>query len=94
MQQTFNPIDYGFNWTEDNWYTFDYDGAHKRALAARNKRARELRKRGHKVTVSTIKNQRITRGGIGSGKPEITQIVSIYMLNVRDDSYGRAWSYR
>ena len=49
MQQTFNPIDYGFEWTEDGWYRFDYEGAHKRALAARNKRVKELRARGIKV---------------------------------------------
>ena len=91
MQQTFNPIDYGFEWTKDGWYRFDYDGAHKRALAARNKRAKELRARGQTVRVSTLKNQRITRGGIGTSNPEITQVVSVYMLNVRED---RPWSYR
>lgn len=80
LQISFNPMSYGFKFTDD-WYEFDYDAAHKAARKARSKRAKELRSKGWSVKLYTFSNQRITRGGIGSGKPEITQIVSVYMLD-------------
>ena len=80
-QQSFNPIDYTFEWTDD-WYKFDYEESHKMALKARNAKARELRKQGHTVRCFTLKHQRVSRGGIGSGRPHIEQVVNVYMLNV------------
>lgn len=78
-QQTFNPIDFGFEWTA-TWYNWNRTEAHKQALAARNKEAKRLREQGKRVHCRTLKNQRITRGGIGSGHPHIEQVVSVYML--------------
>ena len=83
IQHFFNPVNYTFKWTDDGWYNWDYDKAHKLALAARNKRAGELRKEGYKVGVSTLKKQRISQGGIGSGKPHIDLVVNVYVLTVR-----------
>lgn len=76
---TFNPIDYGFKWV-NGWYEFDYEQARKDAMAARRMKAKEMRKAGYNVRMSTISNQRITMGGIGSGYPEIHQIVSVYRI--------------
>ena len=78
-QQTFNPIDFTFTWTPD-WYDWNRTQAHKQALAARNARAKKLRHQGKRVRCQTLKGQRITRGGIGSGHPQIEQVVSVYML--------------
>ena len=85
LQITFNPIDYGFQWTDDGWYKFDYEAARKAAMSDRRKRTKELKAEGFTVKSFTLSNQRITRGGIGSGNPEITQIVSVYGLNARRD---------
>lgn len=79
-QQTFNPIDYTWNWTA-TWYAWNRTEAHKQALAARNAEAKKLRQQGKRVHCQTLKGQRITRGGIGSGHPQIEQVVSVYMLN-------------
>jgi len=79
MQQSFNPVDYTFEWTKD-WYKWDYKLAHKLARKARNRVVKELRKQGYQVKVFTFSNQRITRGGIGTGKPHIDLIVNVYYL--------------
>lgn len=80
-QQTFNPIDYGFTWT-NNWYTFDRKLAHSQALKARNAKAKELKAKDYNVVKSTMRNQLISKGGIGSGKPHIELYVNIYMLKI------------
>lgn len=85
LQETFNPIDYGFNWTADGWYKFDYTTARKAAMTARAKRAKELEARGYTVKNFTLGNQLITRGGMGTKYPEISQVVSVFGLNARRD---------
>ncbi|KKW13352.1 MAG: hypothetical protein UY48_C0002G0043 [Candidatus Gottesmanbacteria bacterium GW2011_GWB1_49_7] len=84
IQQGFNPADYCFQWTTDGWYEWDRKAAHKAALQARNARAKELRQRFAKVQCSTLPDQLITRGGIGSGRPEIDMGVSVYMVDARN----------
>ena len=79
IQESFNPIDFGFEWTED-WYEFDYQSARGKALKARNARAKELKEKGYTVKKYTSKGQLMKRGGIGSGHPEIHQIVNVYNL--------------
>lgn len=79
IQETFNPIDYLFEWTED-WYKWDRKKAHKAALYDRNTTARDLRKQGYKVHCQTLTGQLISSGGIGSKHPHIEHIVSVYML--------------
>lgn len=80
-QEIFDPVEYGFEWTTDGWYKFDYETSRKAAIAARREMAKELKASGHKIRFFTLRNQRITLGGIGSRHPEITQIVSVYGLN-------------
>lgn len=80
-QHAFNPVDYGFVWTDD-WYLFDHKYAHSCALKARNIAVKALRKSGYKVTNFTLRGQKITKGGIGSGHPEITLIVNVYGYNI------------
>ena len=80
-QQVFNPANFHFQWTE-SWYEWDRKAAHKAALAARNKEARRLRKQGRRVVCETLRGQTITRGGIGTGHPQIDMVVSGYMLTV------------
>ena len=79
-QQTFNPIDYFFTWTDD-WYTWDSKAAKKAALQARNAEVKRLRAEGYTVTTFTLSNQIVTRGGIGSGHPQIETVVSCYGFN-------------
>ena len=79
LQEVFNPVDYGFSWTSD-WYEWDYQAGHDAAKKARNVRAEELKADGYKVNLYTLKNQLITRGGIGSGHPQIEHVVTCYML--------------
>ena len=79
MQQIFNPVKFTFEWT-DGWYNWDRDEAHREALKARNAKAKELKVRGYKVRKSTLRDQLITLGGIGSGHPEISLVVNCYMV--------------
>jgi len=80
-QQIFNPINYFFNWSND-WYQWNSKKAHEEAKRLRDKEAKRLKEEeGFKVKKFTIKNQLITRGGIGSGKPEISEIVTCYCLD-------------
>lgn len=80
-QESYNPIDTDyFRWTDDGWYTFDRPAAHKQAKHVRDCRVRSLRAVGKTVRVWTLRNQRITRGGIGTGHPEIDLVVNVYML--------------
>jgi hypothetical protein len=82
MQQTYDPIDYGFEFTAD-WYKFDYASARKMALKARNKAKKYYEAMGcYDVRTFTLSNQLRTMGGIGSNHPEISVIVSVFGLNV------------
>ena len=81
-QRTFNPANWHFAWTEDGWYEWDRKAAHSAALRARNVEAKRMKAAGRLVTKSTIPGQLITRGGIGSGHPEISMHVSVYMIEV------------
>jgi len=83
-QESFNPVDFGMNWIDDGteygWYEFDSIAAHKAAKEARDVRAAYLRATCHEVRRSVMKKQRITRGGIGSGHPEVDFVVDVYRL--------------
>jgi hypothetical protein len=81
-QQTYNPIDYGFSWTNDDWYEWDSDAAHKAARQARDAQARDLKSEGFTVRKFSIPSQLISRGGIGSGRAHVEFVVSIYGINV------------
>lgn len=86
MQIIFDSLDYGFTWTAPTaadpmgWYEFDAKSAERAARAARDKKARELRKAGHTVTVFASTGLR-SRGGIGSGRPHIETYANSYGLN-------------
>lgn len=79
-QETFNPINYGFEWTED-WYKWDSKAAHSAALKARNARKKELAKRGVQAKGWSSSGQLMSRGGIGSGHPHIEEICTVYHLD-------------
>jgi hypothetical protein len=81
MQKIFNPANYTFKWTEGGWYSWDYEAAHKAALQARNAEAKRLKAAGHSVRKGSLRNQLITKGGIGSGRPEISLVVNCYIVN-------------
>jgi len=83
MQESFNPINYTFEWT-DNWYKFYRESAHRKALAARNARYRELKEQGFQVRRFTIRNQLMTKGGIGTNHPQISLIVNVYYVEWED----------
>lgn len=81
FQKVFDAISYGFEWTEDGWYRFDRKAAMSAALKARNAEAKRLRAEGWTVRVFTLKDQLRTMGGIGSGHPEISEMVNAYGFN-------------
>jgi len=82
-----NPADYTFEWTVPTasepmgWYKWDRTIAHKLALRDRNKEARPLRENDYNPVLFSLRDQLITRGGIGSGHPEISLVVTVYGLN-------------
>lgn len=80
-QQIFNPVDFGFEWTADGWYAFDRKTAQKAALAARNAAAKAAQLAGKTVHKFSLGSQLITRGGIGSGRPEVSVVVTCYGFN-------------
>ena len=80
LQMIIDPTSFQFFWTDDGWYTFDRQAAHKAAIAERRRRAKELKAQGYKVRLSTLSDQLISKGGIGSGRPHIELVVNCYML--------------
>lgn len=81
-QKIFSPINHGFQWTDDGWYTFDRKTAEKAALQERNAYAKAQKALGRDVTKFSLPSQLITRGGIGSGKPQIEVVCAVYGCNV------------
>jgi hypothetical protein len=80
-QTTFNPIHFGFHWTDDgSWYEWDRDAAHKAAQRERNLAAKCLRQAGRKVRCFNTPNQLMSKGGIGSGKTHVEFVVTVYGL--------------
>lgn len=79
-QKIYAGINYTFEWTED-WYAWDWKEAHSQALKARNKEAKRLKNLGYTVRKYTSKNQLMSMGGIGSGKPHIELHCNCYVLN-------------
>lgn len=82
MQRIFNPIHFGFEFTADGWYTFDRKTAQSAALKARNDFVKQAKAQGQRVSTFSLPNQLITRGGIGSGNPQIEVVVTCYGVNV------------
>lgn len=82
MQRHFNPIDFGFIWTADGWYTFDRAAATKAARAARDAEAKERTRNGQKIKKWSSPNSLISRGGIGSGRPHIEEIVTVFGFDI------------
>lgn len=81
-QFNFNPADYCFSWTTDGWYEWDRKAAQKAAMTARNVHAKVMAAKGKRVIKSSMPGQLITRGGIGSGKPQIEMFVTVYTVTV------------
>ena len=81
-QFSFNPVDFCFSWTADNWYEWDGEKARKEAMAARSAKAKDLQAQGLKVRKSSLSGQLITRGGIGTTHPEISHFVTVFKLDV------------
>ena len=88
MSHTFDPIDYGFRWTEPTeqdpmgWYEYDGKPAEQAALKARNAEAKRLKAAGHQVRKGSLGKQLRTLGGIGSGRPHIDLLVPVYTLTI------------
>ena len=82
----FNPVDFGFRWvadgTEMGWYQFDYKSACESAKKARDAYAKDMKKKGYTVKKRSSKNNLISKGGIGSGRPHIELLVPIYRVIV------------
>ena len=75
-QEFFSPK---IEWTETD-YSFS-DNAEKQAMQARNARAKELKSQGYTVSKRSLRNQLLSFGSIGSGRPHIQIICTCYYLN-------------
>ncbi|MBU2266450.1 MAG: hypothetical protein KJ977_05355 [Candidatus Omnitrophica bacterium] len=80
-QKTFSGINYGFRWTDDDWYEYDGVQAEKKALKARNAFVKELKADGYRPTTFSLGSQLVSRGGIGSGNPHIEIWTKCYGVN-------------
>lgn len=80
-QLHFDPLQYGFRWTDDGWYEFDAKSAEKAARDARAREAKRLRQEGYNVKLFSTGRQLRSRGGIGSEHPHIEVIATGYYLN-------------
>jgi len=78
-EKHFNPVDYFFTWTED-WFEWDFVRAEQKARQDANELYFRLRRERKNPRKRTLKNQLITRGGIGSGHPQIEQIVDVFYV--------------
>lgn len=90
MQRFFCPTDYHFEWTPPRkgftygWYTWDREAGMRAALKARNEEAKRLKGLGYLVDKFSLKEQRITKGGIGTSYPEVDFTVTCYCLNAHE----------
>lgn len=81
MQMAFCPIHHFFEWTDDNWYAWDSKAAHAKAKKERDAKAAELKRQGKTVKKWSSKGL-MTRGGAGTGKPQIENWATTYYLEV------------
>ena len=81
VQRTFNPADYEFEWKTWNDYSWNRKAAHKAALRARNDEVRRLRREGYNVTTFTLRDQIVSKGGIGTVRGHFDFCVNCYGLN-------------
>ena len=80
-QETFNPVDFCFTWTADGWYTWSYENGHAEAKRERDLRYKELKARGLNPRRRSQAGCLISRGGIGSGRPHVEFVVTVYRLD-------------
>jgi hypothetical protein len=79
-QQIHSPVDYGFKWTAD-WYDWDAAHGHREAKRYQDAHATILRRAGNQVRKFTLRNQVVSRGGVGSNHPHVTFTVTAYGIN-------------
>lgn len=84
IQKTFSAVNENFSWTDDNWYEFDEKAAASQALRTRNSEAKRLKAAGYTVRKFSLGSSQLTRGGIGSGHPEITIYAKVYGFNAEE----------
>lgn len=82
FSHTVNPINHGFAWTDDGWYVFDSKAAHAEARKVRDREAAEYKASGRAVRKFSQAGCLMTRGGIGSGHPQIEEIVTVFGFTV------------
>lgn len=80
-QQIFNPVDFGFAWTDDGWYAWDHKLGRELAMQARDKAAKVAQAEGKQVRKFSLPNQLVSLGGIGSGRPHIEEVVTCFWFN-------------
>jgi hypothetical protein len=80
---TFDPIDYGFRWTDD-WYEYDGKIAEDKAKAARDDYAKQQRRLSRTVKKRSSRTNLRSMGGIGSGHPHIELVVPMFHVTVID----------
>jgi len=75
-QVSYSGAEFGFKWTDDRW---DQEVGERAARKERDMDARRLRSDGWTVRCSSLASL-ITRGGIGTGHPEIQLWTKTYVL--------------
>lgn len=85
FQKYYNPADFEFEWTKNNYYSWDRKAAHKAALRARNDEMRRLQHEGYDVTAFILRDQIVSKGGIGTGRPHIKLSVTCYGLSANKE---------
>lgn len=84
IQEIFNSINYGFEWTGEGasrWYSWDEVAAEAKAKAERDALAKELKAKGYSVKKFSSGKNLMSRGGIGSGNPHIEVYAKSFGLN-------------
>ena len=80
-QELFDASQTHFAWDGD-WYTFEAGAGQAEAKRRRAARIKELRAQGYDCKAFSLGTQQLTKGGIGSGHPEITIFVKGYGINI------------
>ncbi len=77
-EKLYFPTNYQFRWTEDGFYYWHCNIAHKLARLERDTQIKKYHKDGLIVKPFVRKNQSVVVGGKSTGHPEVVLSCSVY----------------